>query len=72
MFLAQISYNFCTILTTFFLRSTIGYLRPTCRKTDTMVHHKKKKRKEKKLLELYESCTTIFFFLLEMVLSRLI
>jgi hypothetical protein len=55
MFLAQISYNFYTILTTF-LRLTIRFLRPTYKKTDPMVDHKKK---IKTLLELYNFRTTL-------------
>jgi membrane glycosyltransferase len=48
MFLAQISYNFCTILTTF-LRLTIRYLSPTYKKIDSMVDHKKIKKIKKKI-----------------------
>jgi hypothetical protein len=59
---SNVSYTTFVLL---FLRSTIGYLRLTCRKTNPMVNHKKKKKKKKKMknknkkLILYKSCTKI-------------
>jgi hypothetical protein len=56
---SNVSYTTFVLL---FLRSTIGYLRLTCRKTNPMVNHKKKKKKmkkKKKKLILYKSCTKI-------------
>jgi hypothetical protein len=47
MFLAQLLYN----SNNFFLRSTIEYLEPTCRKTNPMVDYKKKKFKKKKKIK---------------------
>jgi transposase-like protein len=43
MFLAQFLHNFCTTLTSFFFKSTIEYLEPTCKKTNLMIDKKKKK-----------------------------
>jgi hypothetical protein len=54
--LLQLLYNFCTTPTIFFffLKLTIVYVGPTCRKRDPIVSLKK--RKKKKMLELYNSC----------------
>jgi hypothetical protein len=60
---SNVSYTTFVLL---FLRSTIGYLRLTCRKTNPMVNHKKKKKKNEEeeeevniVQKLYENCTTI-------------
>jgi hypothetical protein len=51
MFLAQLLYN----SNNFFLRSTIEYFEPTCRKTNLMVDYKKKKKIVRVVQKLCES-----------------
>jgi hypothetical protein len=69
MICLQLLYNFVQ-LQQIFLKSTTGYVRPTCRKRDPIFNFKKKKEKKKEkekvikiLQELYISCKRIIYHL---------
>jgi hypothetical protein len=65
MFLALLSYNFCTILI-FFIISTIEYLRAPYKKTNPIIDQKKIIIK-KKLLELHNN----YFSIINMFITNI-